>query len=327
MAITELDLGGLDRVVSSLLGQGIAPSTAAAYRSGMRQYLSFCTCFKLTPLPVSQAVLCRFVAWLHTRNLSPSSTQQYLSAVRYYQIMVGGPDPSLSDMPQLHYILTAVRRTQPIHTRPSRLPVTPDVLTQLYTTWSSPPVSPDAHMLWAACCLGFFAFLRSGEFTCPSLAAYSPAMLSPRDIQVDDHANPTCVFVTLRSSKTDIFGRGQTLCIGSTGNHLCPVAALLSYLALQTPGPGTLFVYQSGQLLSRQSLVHEVRRALVASGRDLSRYNGHSFRIGAATTAAVVGLPDSLIQALGRWRSSAFLRYIRTPQDQLAAVSHQLVSM
>ena len=182
-------------------------------------------------------------------------------------------------------------------------------------------------MLWAACCLVFFAFLRSGEFTCPSRSAYTQAMLSPHNITVDNRDNPTWVFVMLRSSKTDVAGMGHTLCIGAaTGHRLCPVAALLSYLVVRPPLPGPLFVYQSGDPLSRPRLVQAVRSGLASAGLDLSRYNGHSFRIGAASTATAAGLPDSLIQTLGRWKSAAFLRYIRIPQDHLATVTRQLLS-
>ena len=63
-----------------------------------------------------------------------------------------------------------------------------------------------------------------------------------------------------------------------------------------------------------------MRQALSAAGLDTSGYSGHSFRIGSATSAARVGLEDSLIKSLGRWESSAYQRYIRT----LAAVSCQL---
>ena len=52
-----------------------------------------------------------------------------------------------------------------------------------------------------------------------------------------------------------------------------------------------------------------MREALQPSGVDITQYSGHSFRIGAATTAAVVGIEDSLIRTLGRWESAAYLLY------------------
>ena len=44
-------------------------------------------------------------------------------------------------------------------------------------------------------------------------------------------------------------------------------------------------------------------------------------RIGAATAAAQAAVPDSVIQSLGCWSSSAFLRHIRTPREHLAQLS------
>ena len=48
----------------------------------------------------------------------------------------------------------------------------------------------------------------------------------------------------------------------------------------------------------------QVREVLTAAGINTAGYRGHSFRIRAATTAAVAGLSKSLIKTLGRWRSS-----------------------
>ena len=68
----------------------------------------------------------------------------------------------------------------------------------------------------------------------------------------------------------------------------------------------------------------EVQAVLTGDGMDLSRYMGHNFHIGAASSAARVGVPDSLIQTLGRWRSSVFQRYIKTPTATLLSIPRRL---
>ena len=67
-----------------------------------------------------------------------------------------------------------------------------------------------------------------------------------------------------------------------------------------------------------------VRDALRRAGVNAGCYAWHSFRIGAATTAAARGLEDSTIQTLGRWKSLAYLEYIRIPRQQLASYSARL---
>ncbi len=70
-----------------------------------------------------------------------------------------------------------------------------------------------------------------------------------------------------------------------------------------------------------------VRKALAAAGYVGAHYAGHSFRIGAATTAATQGLQDSLIKTLGRWESAAYTLYIRTPPEVvLCRAARNLVS-
>ena len=46
-----------------------------------------------------------------------------------------------------------------------------------------------------------------------------------------------------------------------------------------------------------------VKEALDVAGVESGQYSGHSFRIGAATTAAARGLEDSTVRTLGRWKS------------------------
>ena len=111
--------------------------------------------------------------------------------------------------------------------------------------------------------------------------------------------------------------------LGRTDTDLCPVAAILSYMAARPPVGGAFFVFNH---LTRDKLVTAVHRALKAVGVDTRGYTGHSFRIGAATTAASVGIEDSVIKMLGRWESAAYQRYLRTPRETLAAVSARLVA-
>ena len=67
--------------------------------------------------------------------------------------------------------------------------------------------------------------------------------------------------------------------------------------------------------------VAKVKAALQLLGLPAARYTGHSFWAGAATTAAVGGIEDSLIKTMGRWESSAYLLYYRIPQAQLQSVA------
>ena len=119
----------------------------------------------------------------------------------------------------------------------------------------------------------------------------------------------------------DVFRKGVTVVLGATGRKVCPVATVLSYMANSRPAVSSA----SGPLLTRERFVKELRAALKAGGFRADDYAGHSFRIGAATTAASHGMPDSLIKTLGRWESAAYTLYIRTPHSVLCSVAKSLV--
>ncbi len=157
-------------------------------------------------------------------------------------------------------------------------------------------------MLWVAICTCFFGFLRLGEITIPSESAFSHLCFN--DVSVDNIADPQVVNVQLKASKTDPFRQGVEIVLGRTNNLLCPVTALLSYLALRGNRQGFLFLFADGRFVSK------VRDALSHLGVDSSRYAGHSFRIGAA---GAHGLSEPVIQMLGIWKNSAYQLYIRTP--------------
>jgi len=85
-------------------------------------------------------------------------------------------------------------------------------------------------MLWAACCLALFGFLRISEFTVPCHTDYDPSLhLSLQDISIDNRGNPCILKVNIKQSKTDPFQQGVQIYLGATDTPLCPILGMLPY--------------------------------------------------------------------------------------------------
>ena len=167
----------------------------------------------------------------------------------------------------------------------------------------------------------------AGEITTLSLTAFDPTVhLSWGDVAVDDPIRPKSIRIHLKRSKCDQFRAGVDIHLGRTTSPLCPVTAVLAYMASRQDTPGPFFRDRRGRPLTKATFVQKVRHALSQLGLPAEQFAGHSFRIGAATAAAKVGLEDSVIQAQGRWSSAAFLLYIRTPREHLTQFTARLAS-
>lgn len=54
---------------------------------------------------------------------------------------------------------------------------------------------------------------------------------------MDDKENPSMVRIPLKKSKCDQFGSGVDVVLGRVGTTLCPVSALLHYIAARGATP------------------------------------------------------------------------------------------
>ena len=80
-------------------------------------------------------------------------------------------------------------------------------------------------------------------------------------------------------------------------------------------GPGSpLFVVSHGVALFKSYLISNVKILVAMLGLDPSKFAGHSFRAGAASSAALSGLKEWELQSFGRWKSNVFNIYIRKPE-------------
>ena len=278
---------------------------------------SFAAVFSYPSFPTSEWLLMLFATWLaQSRRLAPPSVSAYIAAVRSWHIDLGSPDPTRGAS-RLARLLRGIGRSRSSPTL-IRLPTTNRLMGVRFSALFAPSI--DHAMFWAACCTAFFGFLRVSEFTCTGV--FIPSRhLAITDIHLDG-AGHYRLFV--KASKTDQLHRGCTVLLGPSGQDICPVAALFRYLALQGSTPGPLFICANGSPLS-PSLVYDWLRSILATAGVPGNYSSHSFRIGAATSAAVAGFPDHVIQTLGRWFSDCYRCYIRLPPHVILQSARHLV--
>ena len=138
------------------------------------------------PFPAREDTIILFITRLHLDGLAPGTMKSYLAAVRYEQIRRGLGDPEIYKMPRVEYVIRGAKRVKPGSVR-RRLPITPAILVKLREVWNKSSKVQDPKMLWAACCLFFFGFLRSGEIVAPTVAQHDTLChLCYEDIQ-DQH--------------------------------------------------------------------------------------------------------------------------------------------
>ena len=161
----------------------------------------------------------------------------------------------------------------------------------------------------------------------PSAAGFNTKLhLAWGDVAVDSREAPHIVKIHLKQSKTDQCGREVDVVVGQTDSDLCPVVANLAYIATHGNCQGPSFLVGAGTPLIKPNFTADLGRVLAATGLSQTDYVGHSFRIGAATSAALAGVEDSTMQLFGRWQSLAFLRYVRIPQARPVAVLRTLAA-
>lgn len=319
----------LTSLANELFKEGLASSTRSTYAAGQRRFRNFCRYLKCSPVPSTEATLVLFVTHLAETNTAYATIKVYLAAVRQLHVSTGlHAQFYLQLTPRLQQVLRGIKKRQAAH-HPTRirLPITIHIMKKIKEALSPELRSYNNTMLWAACCMAFFGFMRVGEFTIPTKGSYDKTShLSLSDVSVDRRDNPRLLRVTIKQSKTDPFRRGVNIYLGATNGPICPVRGILPYLAVRGNRQGPLFTTEDGSGLTRQTFATLINPLLSRLNLNTKNYNTHSFRIGAATSAAEAHIPDTYIKMLGRWRSDAYQCYIKTPPHDLAKLSKQLVA-
>lgn len=201
----------------------------------------------------------------------------------------------------------------------TRLPITPNILKSLllaleHTTSSFFTKCP----LRAMFLVEFCAFLRIREITQTSGSTHHFILFGnvtiKSDAQHGQYIEITFPHFKHAKSFTSTIRPQQN----KTDSDFCPHMSLMQYLSIRKHDSPSqpLFSFMDGVPVSRQFFT-ELLLALSLCNLNPHQYQTHSFRIGAATTAAARFFTKLQIQHMGRWKSNAFKKYIHIPTLQL----------
>ena len=130
------------------------------------------------------------------------------------------------------------------------------------------------------------------------------------------HLSANSATVDLPFTKMCQYGQGTKVTVAITNTFNCPVAAFETYLRYRRMTPGVVFTHRTGNILKAAEVNSLLRVALPGLG-----ITSHSLRIGGATTASKCGVTDQSVRAAGRWKSTAYQKYVRFNDDDSRAVS------
>ena len=263
-----------------------------------------------TPLfPISTHTLALFIAFLAEQKYAASTVASYISALSYPHRLASLLDPTKSEMIQL--ALRGYSKLNP--SADSRLPITLPILEDIILAREHTKSSLYSRkLIQAMYAIAFFAALRVGEITS---RAHQPRQNIIAIIQLvflkTREGTVSAIKLTLRNYKHSDTSNPVDIFIYQE-KPVCPVSLLLEFLCLRGQSPGPLFCWPADcSPISRSCFVAALTEDLQFCNLNVAQYKTHSFRIGAASWAAAKGMSDTQIRAFGRWKSNAFLRYIR----------------
>ncbi|CAC5382932.1 unnamed protein product [Mytilus coruscus] len=162
--------------------------------------------------------------------------------------------------------------------------------------------------------MAFHAFLRIGEITIRNKQEnHNLIYLENLTLKNFDSGNPYLV-LEMSNFKHNLSKQPvQLQILSQVEPDFCPVKKMREFLELRGKAAGPLFCYRDTRPIQRSEFCNILTLALSSAKYDTKFYKSHSFLIGAATTAHMIGIPDSKIRTMGRWHSDSYNRYIRVP--------------
>lgn len=275
----------------------LSEATRRAYVSDARIFRAWCEERGLQALPAAPEVVATFLSAEASRGAKYATISRRAAAINFLHVTAGHESPTRSNI--VSGALKGIRRT--LGTAPKqKAPATARRISEMARLC---PPTTQGRRDRALLLLGFAGAFRRSELVA---------------LRVEDLEEvPEGLRVTIRRSKTDQEGRGQTIAIARGEVH-CPVAAVRNWLDASGITEGPIFrpVHKSGRVqeaaLTTKSVGEIVKAYAARAGFDAAEFSGHSLRAGFLTSAAEAGASVFKMIEVSRHRSLETVRgYVR----------------
>ena len=285
------------------------------------------------------AAMISFVAYLFgDLRLRPCTVSSYISGVKFMLQMSGMDTRFIDTDPTFRRLKSgcciAYRSTHPEY-NDKTMPFNVEMImaAQRFLDQSS----VEGYMTVSAMKIAYCCLLRKSEYIvnsktnhhlrgkCVSFIHHLP---DGSEITVDSSKAFSCglcvdtlfeIVIDILSAKNDARGAGHRLAFlrvrladRPAGQPFDLAEDMWRYAVWARPTlEGPLFVYRNSVRLSYDVLTKHLKETAVRLGFNPVFFSSHSLRIGGASALAAAGVPDYIIQTMGRWKSLVFLEYIR----------------
>ena len=286
----------------------LAPNTRKGYKRVWDLLERFTTEHNIPTLPLNENYTALIVSFFWQLGLNASTIRSYMSAVSYFHKINSLPDYTNSFV--IRKVLLGASRlsTSPQLRKPISLPMLWALIDCI------PNLKSNAYQIFlfqAMFALAFYALCRISELIFDPDAPHCLQLSDLEHLTTTPPASHPVLRINFRTFKHSYAPQSVSI-FPQRPQRYCPVTIINRYLNSRNKKPGPLFIWLSGQPVSRSEFNKVLHSALAILHVPSSQYKSHSFRIGGATHAAQMGLSCSLIRSLGRWHSDAFMKYIRT---------------
>ena len=312
----------LPPTVAAAVAQAWAPSTHKRYEASVKEFIAFCDKQNVAEearLPAGELLLATFAASLMGK-MAGATIQNKITAVKAWHTQ---QNATWNGGNLLAYVLKGLERATPeVSKQTRRPPVTAAMLKQLYEELNHE--DPRDVAVYAVATTAFYGQLRLGEI-CAKREAYSTYNSKTHSTLKDlrpPHTRAGSRMLVIPWTKVKRT-RGEEVAVTRQRGRTDPIAALDRHLKVNkiTDPRMALISYTTAngqqKLLTTSKFMGRCNEIWKKQGHQ--RFTGHSFRIGGTTHYLLNKVNPDVVRALGRWSSSAFLRYWRQ-LDVLATV-------